>query len=111
MSGTPPLLRIGRLARDAGVGKATIEHYLKLGLLMPAGVEGQGYRLFCADSLERIRMIKQARLAGFSLPEIGAMFNVVPLDELDELLTSLPLAKCRTELSARGVDVAAGVIS
>ncbi len=101
-------LRIGELARRTGTGKATIKHYLNLGLLSPAWLEGQGYRLFDGDSIRRVGLIKKARLVGFGLPEVREMLRIVSLDELDELLTSLPPLRCREELRARGVSLASG---
>ncbi len=62
------LLRIGDLAQRTGTGKATIEPYLKLGLLEPARVENQGYRLFASDCVARLGLLKKARLVGFALP-------------------------------------------
>ncbi len=105
---TAGLLRIGDLARRTGTGKATIEHYLKLGLLEPARIERQGYRLFASDSIARLGLLKKARLVGFALPEVRAMFDVVPLDELDHLLTNVPPLRWREELRARGVGVSSG---
>ncbi len=102
-------LRIGELAQRTGTGKPAIKHYLNLGLLEPARVGGQGYRLFGPDSVARIAVLKKARLAGFGLPEVRAMFRAVPLSELGEMLESLPPLRCRAELRARGVDVAPGV--
>ncbi len=111
MAETSQLLRMGQLAQEAKTGKATIEHYLKLGLLEPEHVEVQGYRLFHSESITRIRLIKQARLAGFGLPEVRAMFRAIPLNELDELLSSLAPIRCRQELRARGVDISLGMPS
>ena len=102
-------VRIGELSKRTGTGKATIEHYLKLGLLAPARVGEQGYRLFGADGVERIALLKKARLAGFGLPEVREMFDTLPLTEIDELLTSLPPLRCRAELRARGVAVVSGM--
>lgn len=102
------LLRIGDLARLTATGKATIEHYLKLGLLEPARIENQGYRLFDSVSIARIGLLKKARLVGFALPEVRAMFDVVPLDELDYMLTNVPPLRCRAELRARGVGISSG---
>ena len=108
-AGGGELLRIGELARRTRTGKATVEHYLKLGLLEPFGTGPQGYRLFGPDSLGRIALLRKARLAGFGLPEIRSMFLTLPLHELDELLTSLPPLHCREELRGRGVAVSPGV--
>ncbi len=98
-------LRVGDLARLTGVGKATIEHYLRLGLLRPAGVGAQGYRLFDAESVTRIGVVRAGRRVGFGLGEIGAMLAVADPVELLELLTTLPPDRCRAELAARGASI------
>ncbi len=98
-------LRVGDLARLTGVGKATIEHYLRLGLLRPVGVGSQGYRLFDAEAVVRIGAVRAGRRAGFGLGEIGAMLAVADPGELTVLLTTLPSARCRAELAARGARI------
>ncbi len=98
-------LRVGDLARLTGVGKATIEHYLRLGLLQPAGVGAQGYRLFDEEAVARIEVVRTGRRAGFGLGEIRAMLAIADPGELTELLTTLPPAQCRTELAARGAPI------
>lgn len=101
-SGGSEGLRVGDLARLTGVGKATIEHYLRLGLLQPAGVGAQGYRLFDEVAVARIDAVRTGRRAGFGLGEIRAMLAVADPGELTQLLTTLPPARCRAELAARG---------
>jgi len=95
-------LQVGDLARLTGVGKATIEHYLRLGLLRPISVGTQGYRRFDTEAVARIEVVRVGRRAGFGLAEIRAMLAVVEPAELTELLTTLPPARCRAELAARG---------
>ena len=98
-------LRVGDLARLTGVGKATIEHYLRLGLLHPAGIGVQGYRLFDEGAVTRVGVVRAARRAGFGLGEIRAMLAVADPGELTQLLTTLPPAQCRAELAARGARI------
>ena len=96
-------LRTCDLARLTGVGKATIEHYLRLDLLRPVGVGAQGYRLFDDDAVARIRVIRSGRHAGFALRELHAMLQVVAPAELHGLLATLSPSQCRAVLAARGV--------
>ena len=98
-------LRVGDLARLSGVGKATIEHYLRLDLLRPAGVGAQGYRLFDEEAVARIEVVRTGRRAGFGLGEIRAMLAVANPGELMELLTTLPPAQCRADLATRGASI------
>ena len=101
----PRSLHVGDLARLTGIGKATIEHYLRLGLLRPIGVGPQGYRRFDAEAVARIEVVRAGRRAGFGLGEIRAMLAVAEPAELTELLTTLPPARCRAELAARGAPI------
>ena len=98
-------LRIGELARLSGIGKATIEHYIRLGLIRPIDVGDQGYRLFGEDSIARLSSIRSGRRTGFTLPEMGAILDVIAPAELEELLSTLPPARCRAELVRRGVAI------
>ena len=67
---TAKSLTIGRLARDAGVNLETVRYYERVGLLPKAPRSASGYRLFPADSAQRLRFIGRAQELGFSLKEI-----------------------------------------
>lgn len=55
----PRLVRVGVLARDAGVPVSTIHYYLNQGLLLPVGRTKSGYQLFNTDvALTRLRRIR-----------------------------------------------------
>jgi MerR family transcriptional regulator, copper efflux regulator len=63
-------LKIGAVARRAGVGVETLRFYERSGLLnRPAGAEG-GYRLYDAGTLKTLEFIKRAQSLGFTLEEI-----------------------------------------
>jgi MerR family mercuric resistance operon transcriptional regulator len=78
-------LTIGRLAAGGGVGVETIRFYQRRGLLNEPTREG-GTRRYGSEDLRRLRFIKQAQKAGFTLEEIG---------ELLELDSSLDRARAR----------------
>lgn len=53
------LLKIGEMAKLAGVLPSTIRYYTEIGLVEPAGTTLGGQRLYDKeDTLSRIRMIK-----------------------------------------------------
>jgi MerR family redox-sensitive transcriptional activator SoxR len=62
-------LKIGELARRAGLNASAIRYYEKLGLLAPPHRSG-GQRRYSPDALDRVLLIRFAAEMGFSLPEI-----------------------------------------
>lgn len=69
---TRPYLRIGALAQLAGVSVRTLRHYEALGLLVPAGRTGAGYRLYDRHAATRLLRIKWLKSLGLSLSEIAS---------------------------------------
>ena len=63
-------LRIGDLARLAGVNSQTLRYYERRKLLPKPKRTEAGYRLYDDDAVRRIRFIKKAQVLGFSLEEI-----------------------------------------
>ena len=98
-------LRIGDLARRTGIGKATIEHYLRLDLLQPAATGAQGYRFFSDEAVARLMAIRVGRRAGFTLAELRAALGAVDPVSLAQLVATLPPGRCRAELAARGAAI------
>ncbi|MBX3728594.1 MAG: MerR family transcriptional regulator [Candidatus Sumerlaeia bacterium] len=74
---TTRLLKIGEVAKQAGVGIETIRYYEREGLIPPPmrqrAVHHAGYRLYAADAVRRLRFILRAKELGFTLREIGAL--------------------------------------
>jgi MerR family mercuric resistance operon transcriptional regulator len=68
---------IGKAARAAGVGVETIRFYERRGLIeQPPKPHGAGYRHYPADTVRRIRFIRQAQELGFSLREISELLGL-----------------------------------
>lgn len=64
---------IGQVAREAGVGVETVRFYEREGLLDEPDRRDSGYRLYGADAVARLRLIKRAKQLGFTLKEIKAL--------------------------------------
>ncbi len=72
---------IGGLARAAGVGVETVRYYQRRGLLAePARPPGE-VRRYGESDLKRLRFIRRAQAAGFTLEEIG---ELLALDRTDD---------------------------
>lgn len=65
-------LQIGEIATHSDVSVDTVRYYEKLKLLPRAARSGGGYRIFPAETVERIKFIKQAQ----SLKEIKELLNL-----------------------------------
>lgn len=63
-------LYIGELAQLVGVSTKTVRHYHKVGLLLEPERTDSGYRLYTHEYVQRLRLIRQMREIGLSLPQI-----------------------------------------
>ena len=90
--GVPPLT-VGKLADAAGVGVETIRFYQRKGLLKQPTRE-HGIRRYGSDELRRLRFIRQAQAAGFTLAEIK---ELLALDASDDRKRARQLAQARIQ--------------
>lgn len=83
---------IGGLAKAAGVGVETVRYYQRRGLLIePARPQGEIRRYGDAD-VKRLRFIRSAQSAGFTLVEIKELLD---LDASDDRARARELAQAR----------------
>jgi MerR family mercuric resistance operon transcriptional regulator len=69
-------LTIGKVAKQAGIGVETIRFYERTGLLNEPPRNDSGYRQYPLEAVVKLRFIKKAKQLGFSLQEIGELFNL-----------------------------------
>ena len=89
------VMTISELARGAGVGVETVRYYQRRGLLFdprPATTQPHGQRHYGAGELARLRFIRKAQRAGFSLEEIS---ELLALDATAERARVRELARAR----------------
>ena len=83
---------IGALAKAAGVGVETVRYYQRRGLLPePARPPGE-VRRYGEGDVKRLRFIRSAQAAGFTLNEIG---ELIALDASDDRARARELAQAR----------------
>lgn len=63
-------MKTKELADAAGVTPETVRHYVRSGLLAPERDPANGYRIFHADDLDRLRFVRAARSLGFSVDDV-----------------------------------------
>ncbi|WP_026925268.1 MerR family transcriptional regulator [Glycomyces arizonensis] len=64
-------LRTGEVAAAVGIGRETLRYYERRGLLERPPRTLGGHRLYTAETVTRIRVIKAAQRLGFTLDEIA----------------------------------------
>jgi DNA-binding transcriptional MerR regulator len=69
-------LRIGELAKLAGVSPDSIRHYERVGVLPHPQRTSAGYRQFAPSSLDRLLSIRRALALGLSLKELSEIFSL-----------------------------------
>lgn len=68
-------LRIGQLAKKAGVNVQTIRFYEREGLLAPPARTASGYRAYTVSDLERVRVIRTCQRMGFTLKDVKVVLE------------------------------------
>lgn len=69
-------LRIGDVARSAGVNVQTLRYYERRGLVVAGFRRHSGQRQYEAADVARVRTIKSAQRLGFTLAEIHELFDL-----------------------------------
>jgi MerR family mercuric resistance operon transcriptional regulator len=85
------MLTIGKFAATGGVGVETIRFYQRKGLLEAPTREG-GIRRYGSEDVRRLRFIRKAQSAGFTLAEIRELLD---LDSGEDRARARELAQSR----------------
>lgn len=93
---------IGQLATEVGVPASTLRYYERADLLSPSGRTDGNYRIYDRSALERVRFIKVAQAAGFSLDDISTLMGIrygvtAPCEDVEHLIEHR-LTEVRTRL-------------
>ncbi len=90
---------IGQLARAEGVGVETIRYYQRLGLMVlparpPGGGTAGGTRKYGSPDVERLKFIRSAQAAGFTLKQIA---RLIELDATSDRVEVRQMARSRID--------------
>ena len=69
-------MKIGAVARQAGITVETVRFYEKKGLLQPPARNESGYRIYSPESLQHLLFITRSKELGFSLKEIKELLQL-----------------------------------
>ena len=89
----PQSLTVSKLAAAGGVGVETIRFYQRRGLLETPTRES-GIRRYGSGDVRRLRFIRQAQAAGFTLDQIG---ELIALDSTEDRPRARELAAARVK--------------
>ena len=90
-------MTIAKLAHEGGVGVETVRYYQRRGLIDEpprgsGGGAGGTIRRYGPEDLRRLRFVRSAQTAGFTLEEIGELMK---LDAADDRLRARTMARHR----------------
>ena len=92
------MLKIGEFSKLNRVTVKTLRHYEEIGLLVPSQVDkGTGYRYYDVCQLGRMNTIRYLKELGFTLEEIGELFDEGRTRPSPELIAA-KTAECRETL-------------
>lgn len=79
------------VAEKAGVAPHTVRYYERLGLLPAPGRSANGYRIYHAEAVDRLRFIRGAKRLGLRLDDVAELLEVMdrgqcPCGDMDTLL-------------------------
>ncbi len=63
-------MKIGEVARQAGVSVDTVRYYERVGVLPPPDRRPSGYREFAPAAVERIQFTRELQSIGFTLTDV-----------------------------------------
>lgn len=76
-------MHIGEVAEKTGLSLRTLRHYDDVGLLKVSARTEGGFRVYTAEDVSRLLLIRRMKPLGFTLEEMAELLDVV-----DELATS-----------------------
>jgi len=80
------LLKVGELAKRAGLTVRTLHHYDRIDLLKPSARSEAGYRLYNRQDVARLHKVQALQRLGLSLTEIGTVL-IAPKTQLPDVIT------------------------
>lgn len=94
-------LKVKDVARAADVEAHVVRFYARAGLILPARLAANGYRLFVPFDVKRVRFVRAAQGLGFTLAEIGEILRRSRLRQAPCPLVRVVISRRLAEASQR----------
>jgi DNA-binding transcriptional MerR regulator len=95
------MLQIGEVAERVGLSLRSVRFYEESGLLTPAARTDGGFRLYTAEQVERLLLIKRMKPLGFSVEEMRELLSAYDTLERGEEGEELAQARASVALFAQ----------
>lgn len=95
------LLKIGTVARKAGVTVRTLHYYEEVGLLEPTERTASGHRLYGREAIERLQQIRALQQLGLSLSDVAALLRGATLPPQQIIVNQLVALRQQREAIGR----------
>ncbi|HEU5434911.1 MAG TPA: MerR family transcriptional regulator [Telluria sp.] len=95
------MLKVGELAKRAGLTVRTLHHYDSIGLLAPSARSEAGYRLYDRGDVARLQQIQALRKLGMDLAGIGAYLDRADVSPLAIVTRQLAVLDRQIEHAGR----------
>ena len=69
-------MKIGEVARAAGLPVKTVRYYADIGLVVPDGRRESGYRQYSETELAKLVFVRRARAFGFSVDDVRELLGL-----------------------------------
>lgn len=76
-------LQIGEVAELTGLSLRTLRHYDEIGLLSPSSRSEGGFRLYSADDVERLMVIRRMKPLGYSLDDMHRVMDLLRAEHVE----------------------------
>lgn len=70
-------LQIGQVAEQTELSVKTIRHYDEIGLVTPSARSGGGFRLYTADDVDRLLVVRRMKPLGFALEQMRQLLEAL----------------------------------
>jgi MerR family transcriptional regulator, thiopeptide resistance regulator len=95
------LLKVGELAKRAGLTVRALHHYNRIGLLNPSARSEAGYRLYNRNDIARLHQIQALQRLGLSLSEVQAVLHNPATQLPDVIAQQLDMLTKQIEQASR----------
>ncbi|WP_328825266.1 MerR family transcriptional regulator [Tomitella gaofuii] len=110
-------MQIGEVAERTGLSLRTIRYYEEVGLAVPSSRSQGGFRLYSAEDLDRLLLLKSMKPAGLQLAEIRELLTILDRpaaartdDDRSRLAEFAAQADAQREKLRRRIDTVTGLV-